>query len=243
MAAVIQWDPDSDTAIRSFREDDIDVPCLIPWRFLFIQEHTKKTFACPYHRCPSGDLAAASLEEIWNGAEAQAMRRALLQKTIPLYCLNHSAACPLIHKARAAGYTQPAPSSLEMGVNDYWAMGTGWFPLEYVPDAVRWCGAYADFCIDALDKRELRLEVVVFRPGLEADPIKGALHLDGELVSRFEVASPGWQDVSAPLVVEHRRDRLKVALVVDNPWIPAQCVPGNADARLLGVAVRRIWTF
>jgi hypothetical protein len=243
MAAILQWDPNQDVAIRQFVEPEIDLPCLIPWRFIFIQEHTKKTFACPYHAIPSGDLAKNSLDEIWNSEVAQEMRRSLLQKEIPLFCLNHSASCPVIMKARASGHTVPAQSKIEIGKNDFWMLDKGWYRLEYIPEPIRWTSERAAFRICAAGQRALRLEVLTLRPGLAAEPLKGRITLDGYEAGSFAIERPEWESLTLDIPMSCRKPELLGELVIDNPWVPKEAIPDNEDTRTLGVAVRRIWTF
>lgn len=57
---LIQWDAEVDSAVRGFAEEGVAIPCLIPWRFLFIQEHSQNVYACPYHRRPIANLDGRS---------------------------------------------------------------------------------------------------------------------------------------------------------------------------------------
>ncbi|HET9766174.1 MAG TPA: radical SAM protein, partial [Thermoanaerobaculia bacterium] len=98
---LLQWDARNDYAVHGFSEPEVPIPCLVPWRFLFIQEHTQRVFACPYHRHPYGDLRTDTLEEIWNGEAAQEMRFSLVAGEIPKFCRDHSAGCPLVMEAKS----------------------------------------------------------------------------------------------------------------------------------------------
>src|SRR5262249_48921556 len=133
LVCLLQWDAARDSAVQGFAEPGVATPCLIPWRFLFIQEHTQKVFACPYHRIPYGDLATASMDEIWNGETAQDMRRSLAGGKIPKFCCDHSAACPLLMAAGPRGSDVEIEDHITMGTNDFVHLAAGWYPLERIP--------------------------------------------------------------------------------------------------------------
>ena len=62
----LQWDASANSALRSFSEPGVAIPCLIPWRYLHIQQHSQKVYACPYHRATArrsdDELSGGDLE-------------------------------------------------------------------------------------------------------------------------------------------------------------------------------------
>ena len=239
MTTVIQWNPNYDTAVSQFREPDIDVPCLIPWRFIYIQEHSHKVVGCPYHTIPYGDLDKMSLQEIWNSKPIQEMRGSLLQRQIPRFCLNHSAACPVIAEAHANGYAPPAEAEIVFGENDYWFLGPGWFGLERIPEPVRWSAGNADFRIRTTASIALQIEMMTLREGLDSSPLTGSVWLGAKKLGRFSLDAPQWRTLIFPLAAADRMDEAHARLTVDETWTP----PSKSefgDTRKLGVAVRRI---
>jgi hypothetical protein len=240
MTTVIQWDAQNDVAIRKFRETDVDVPCLIPWRFLFIQEHTKKVFGCPYHTRPYGDLTTHSLDEIWNGANAQEMRGSLLKHDIQKFCLNNAAACPLIFDAMASGKFT-IEDHIEMGENDHWCLGPGWFRPEKFPDVARWTGPRADFQIKIAGKRAIRLEVVTARPNVQEEPTVGSVLVDDQPIGSFVLADHAWHTLLFSLPAKPNQETGRVSIITQNPFVPAELL-NNGDTRSLGIVVRRIQT-
>ena len=43
----LQWDAAADSAIRCFSEPGVTIPCLIPWRYLHVQQHSQKVYVLP----------------------------------------------------------------------------------------------------------------------------------------------------------------------------------------------------
>jgi MoaA/NifB/PqqE/SkfB family radical SAM enzyme len=258
----LQWDAGSDSALRGFSEAGVDIPCLIPWRYLHIQQHSQKVYACPYHKRPVGDVARQSLDEIWNGDTAMELRRALAARQIPAFCWNNSASCPLILRARNDGRAEPLTGDITMGESDHTQLEEGWHAVEELPDRVRWTSGRARFRIAAGGKSVLRLRCLTFRPDLRRDPTRGRLELDGRPIGRFRLACAGWHEFRFPLParrssVNGHPDVLTPSLVIENPWVPARTlrtsisepivgVPrvdvGSLDSRELGIVVQRIWT-
>ncbi len=238
MSTVIQWNPQYDTAVSQFREPGIDLPCLMPWRFLFIQEHSKKVIGCPYHTIPYGDLATMSLEQIWNSEPIQEMRRSLLDKQIPRFCLNHSASCPVIADAQVNGYRPPADAEIIVGSNDYWYFGAGWFGMERIPEPIRWTSDRATFRISTANRRALQIELMTSRPDLTTTPMKGAIWIGERKLGAFTIDDPNWQSLLFPIGKNDRLDELEATITIDRTW-----TPDNGDTRKLGIAVRRISTF
>ena len=242
MTTVIQWNPQHDTAVSQFREPGVDVPCLMPWRYMFIQEHSGKVVGCPYHTIPYGDLAQMSLQEIWNSEPIQEMRRSLLARQIPLFCLNHSAACPVIMEAIANGYTRPAEREITIGENDYWFLHSGWYGLERIPEPIRWTSGVAQFRISGLGSTALQIEFMTFRPGVAERPLTGSVMVDEQKLGTFALDSWAWQSWIFLIPKLNRVEDMRCRLIVDETWAPSSDAE-FCDNRQLGVAVRKISTF
>jgi MoaA/NifB/PqqE/SkfB family radical SAM enzyme len=232
---VLQWDAARDSAIRGFAEPGVATPCLIPWRFLFIQEHTKKVFACPYHRHPYGDLQTTTLEEIWNGEAARDMRRSLAGGDIPKYCLDHSAGCPLVMEAKSRP-RRDVTDHVTMGENDFHHLTAGWHPLELLPEPIRWTSGASDFQIRAAGGKELFVEATVWGK----DRIRGRVELEGRELGPFCVETNRWNVLSFGLPPTLADPVVRGRLLTEETWVPAQIGLGG-DTRQLGIAVRRIW--
>jgi MoaA/NifB/PqqE/SkfB family radical SAM enzyme len=257
VSILLQWDAAADSAIRGFEEPGVDIPCLIPWRFLHLQQHSNKVYACPYHKRPIGDLSESSIDDIWNGPTAIGLRTALAQAEIPQFCWNNAAGCPLIHRAKQT----PAGCSgdIVMGINDQGHLGHGWHGLEEIPERARWTSDRADFRIAAGNADVLAIRCLSYKPDLEHEPARGRLEIAGCTVGGFEIAGPGWQEVRFPLAnaaVPDNGTALSAAIVMDNCWVPAESLPasvfeavigsprivsGSRDTRTLGIVVQRIW--
>ena len=250
MTTLLQWDPAHDTAISKFREEGIDIPCLMPWRFLFIQEHTKKVFGCCFHKRPYGDLTRDNLEEIWNGNEAQEMRRSLLAKRVPKYCLNNSAACPIIHDLHVNRKTVDFESDIIIGQNDFWTLDEGWHPFEAIPEPVRWTRQVARAHLDVQNFRAVRIEAMTMIPTVDAKPVTGEVLMNGIRLGAIQLRDCSWQNLifAIPAAVRDQAEedgqvRAVLEIRLDETWRPSLCIPGNGDTRDLGIAVRRIRVF
>jgi len=237
---ILQWDAARDSAIRGFAEPGVETPCLIPWRFLFIQEHTSKVFACPYHRHPHGDLRQATLEEVWNSETAQEMRRSLSRGDIPKYCLDHGAGCPLVMEARSRPLRE-IEDHVTVGDNDFHHLTAGWHPLEHIPDPIRWTSGAAEFLLRTTGRRRLFVEAIIWgRDGTTKRSVRGRIEIEGRHLGSFRVDSDRWNLVSflLPRAVTGPVNRGRI--LMDQTWVLADEGLGN-DTRHLGIAVRRIW--
>jgi MoaA/NifB/PqqE/SkfB family radical SAM enzyme len=234
----LQWDPDRDSAIQGFSEPGVETPCLIPWRFLFIQEHNRKVIACPYHITPCGDLTTTSLDDIWNCETIQDMRRTLVRGDIPKYCLDHSASCPLVMKLQYESQERDIQDHITMGENDSIHLISGWYSLEYIPHPIRWTSRFSEFLIRITDQRQLFLEV--FGTHTAEHPIEGIVELEGQTIGQFNLIKQGWIVFSFILPTKINKQVAKMRIVMKQTWVPAEIGLGQ-DARQLGVAVCRIW--
>jgi MoaA/NifB/PqqE/SkfB family radical SAM enzyme len=233
---ILQWDAARDSAIRGFAEPGVETPCLIPWRFLFIQEHTAKVFACPYHRHPYGDLNTATLEEIWNSEAAQDLRRSLARGDIPKYCLDDSAGCPLVMEARSRP-PRDVSDHITVGENDFNHLTAGWHSLEHVPDPIRWTSKTSDFLIRVEGRERLLVEATLWGKGTA---VRGRIQIDGLDLGDFCVTSGAWNLLSFELPRTSAGPVVQGRILTDQTWVPAEEGLG-ADTRQLGIAVRRIW--
>lgn len=238
---LLQWDAARDAAIRGFSEPGVAAPCLIPWRFLFIQEHTQKVFACPYHRHPSGDLETASLEEIWNGEAAQDLRRSLARGEIPKHCLDHSSACPLVMETRN-GPPGEIEDHITVGENDFQHLIAGWHHLELVPEPIRWTSKASEFLLRTGGRKRLFVEAIVWGKGTAGRTVRGRIEVEGRHLGRFCVKSGRWNLLSfrLPRLRPLPGPVVRGRLLTEQTWVPADEGLGG-DTRQLGIAVRRIW--
>jgi len=234
----LQWDAAVDSTVRGFAEPGVDTPCLVPWRYMFIQEHTRKVFACPYHRDPYGDLTKSSLEEIWNGADAIELRASLGRGEIPKYCKDHSAGCPLVMAERNRSTLDQVEETVTIGENDFTHLVSGWHHLERVPYAMRWTSPASEFLIRDAGRPWLCIEAVA----LGRKSVRGRVEMEGRELGTFDVGDSGWQTLWYPLAPGEAPGRvLRGRILTDTPWSPGK--PGDGgDTRQLGIAVRRIWT-
>jgi MoaA/NifB/PqqE/SkfB family radical SAM enzyme len=260
----LQWDATADSALRGFAEPGVSIPCLIPWRYLHIQQHSQKVYACPYHKRPVGDLARDAVADIWNGEEVRELRTSLASGKIPQFCWNNSASCPLVMQARHESVDAEVSGDIIMGGNDHWHVDAGWHTVEEVPERVRWTTRRAAFRIAIGSHTSLCIRCQSFKPHLDREPVRGHLEIAGAVVGLICLARTGWQEFRWTLAPGHDpagSGRAKVgvvraAIVIDNPWVPAHvlesstCEPvigvprhttGSLDTRELGIVVQRIW--
>ncbi len=232
----LQWDAARDSAIRGFAEPGVATPCLIPWRYLFLQEHTKKAFGCPYHRIPFGDLATTELSEIWNGETAQDLRRSLAAGEIPKFCRDHSAGCPLVMAAEGSRLSGTIEDRIVVGTNDLGHLGSGWHPLEHHKEPIRWTSQRADFLLRTEGSTRLIVEALAWGK----EPVEGWIEVEGQRLGGFKVDGSDWHELAFPLPKAGIGIAARGAIGTDEPWSPT-ALGLSGDTRQLGVAVRRIW--
>ncbi|PYQ26409.1 MAG: hypothetical protein DMF56_24320 [Acidobacteria bacterium] len=239
VSCALQWDAARDSAIRGFAEEGVATPCLIPWRFLFIQEHTRKVFACPYHRYPYGNLETSTLEEIWNSDTARDMRRSLAAGEVPRYCLNHGAGCPLVMEEHTKPLLQ-VHCNIIVGENDFHQLREGWHTLDFAPAPIRWTSRDARFLVKTEGCTHLFVEANVWGTDDKPRAMEGSIELAGHELGRFHVEGPEWNLLEFLLPDGLDASCVEGHLITDEVWVPD---PGGrgGDTRELGVAVRRIW--
>jgi MoaA/NifB/PqqE/SkfB family radical SAM enzyme len=86
----------SESEIRNLSEPDVDIPCLFPWKFLFVQEHSKNVYVCCYTNMSVASLTKKTLDEIWNGEALKEIRYSLVDDKLPQFCIEHGNNCPLV---------------------------------------------------------------------------------------------------------------------------------------------------
>lgn len=236
ISCILQWDAERDSAIRGFAEPGVSTPCLIPWRYLFLQEHTKKVFGCPYHRIPFGDLSTTGLPEIWNGETAHGLRRSLAAGETPKFCRDHSAGCPLVMAAEGSRLEGTIEDRIVIGTNDHGHLGSGWHHLEHHKEPIRWTSRRADFLL----RTEGRTRLVVEALSWGREPAGGWVEIAGQRLGGFEVDASDWHELTFPLPRTGLGKATRGTIGTDDPWSPA-ALGLSADTRELGVAVRRIW--
>ena len=258
---LLQWDEAADSAIRGFAEPGVDVPCLIPFRFLHLQHHSRKVYACPYHIKPIGDLLDSPVEAIWNGAEAQQMRRSLLGGEVPAFCWNNSRR--LSHHRAVTRRADGAAG----GERDRHGRKRSVRPARGVASAGR------DSRAGALD---LGARLLRDRPGRQGDPLhplpelpawsrdrSGPRHHLARRRRARDVQSARGRDGTTcgfpcrlPVGRRRRARGSPAPSSPSNPWVPAavlvssvfeavlgrpKMIAGSRDTRELGIVVRRIW--
>jgi MoaA/NifB/PqqE/SkfB family radical SAM enzyme len=239
LKVALQWDAAVDSTVHGFAEPGVDTRCLVPWRYMFIQEHTQKVFGCPYHRDAHGDLTKASLEEIWNGPEAVELRTSLARGEVPKYCKDHSAGCPLVMAERNAATLEQIEDSVRIGENDFTHCVSGWHHLERVPYPIRWTSPVSEFLIRDAGRPWLCIEAVA----LGRKSVQGRVEMDGADLGAFDVGDQGWQTLWYRLPAADARGQVRRGRILTlTPWSPAPTGESGGDTRKLGIAVRRIWT-
>ncbi len=91
----INWD-NSKSEINNLAEPNVDIPCLFPWKFLFVQQHSKNVYICCYTNSAIDSLDRRQLDQIWNGQDIRKIRHDLSLGRIPQFCLKYGNNCPLV---------------------------------------------------------------------------------------------------------------------------------------------------
>ena len=200
---------------------------------------TRKGLRLPVSPHPYGDLRTATLEEIWNGETAQDMRRSLARGDIPKFCLDHSAACPLVMAARS----RPPPEDRRpchhgrerLRSPDRGLVPSGAHPGSHPLDVARPRSSSsarraAGGCSWRRSSGERTRDAVRPRPDRDRRPGPGKLPCEKRRWNCFSFRLP--RALAGPIV--------KGRILTKQTWVPAE--EGlSGDTRQLGVAVRRIW--
>jgi hypothetical protein len=241
----INWEG-SESEIRNVSEPDVDIPCLFPWKFLFVQEHSKKAYICCYTSMTIGSLKKQSLEEIWNCKIVQKMRRSLSDGNIPQFCMEHGINCPLV--AEAMNNDKPLKvtstridSGFVMGEKDTEHLGDGWYDLENFPPKTRWTKKEATMFLTLQGKRSLFIEAISHYPNIHQEHTKGHVALNGEIIGTFFLNNHKWKILNFNLPENKSDKEEEVSIFIENPWIPSK-VTDSPDNRELGISVHRVWS-
>ncbi len=92
---IIHWEA-AGSEINSLSVPGVDIPCLFPWKFSFVQEHSKNVYMCCYSNAVLGSVNTHSLEQIWNGDLITQVRKELVSGKVPEFCKIHGLSCPLV---------------------------------------------------------------------------------------------------------------------------------------------------
>jgi hypothetical protein len=146
---IIHWEP-SESEIKNLSVPGVNIPCLFPWKFLFVQEHSKNVCMCCYSDAVVGRVNKNTLEHIWNGKTMMEVRKSLVSGRIPELCRTHGLSCPLVlnnkNKTREETISaeKGSSSTVIMGDNDSEQCTGGWHELENFPPHIRWTSGKAD---------------------------------------------------------------------------------------------------
>lgn len=91
----IQWES-TDSEIGRYAEEGVNIPCLLPWKMLFVQEHSKNVYICCYSSGAVGNLNDTPIDKIWNSKSVKQIRESLIQGEIPKFCWTHGNNCALV---------------------------------------------------------------------------------------------------------------------------------------------------
>jgi len=141
------------------------------------------------------------------------------------------------------------PGTLEMGLGDEDQLGRGWFWRENWGKlgAVRWTSGRAEAYLGQ-DGRVARAVVRAYSGEPRLGPVSGRLvveHVatDGQTTPAGETAYALPPDTWTELTVPFRPGPgvVRVTIHAEPPRIPRDCIPGSADDRGLGLAIKRLW--
>lgn len=241
---IIHWEP-AESEIKNLSVPGVNIPCLFPWKFLFVQEHSKNVYMCCYSNALLGSVNKTSLEQIWNGKIMIEVRNSLANGKIPELCKKHGLSCPLVLQADQKRGVEPVAvdefkGDIVMGENDSEQCGDGWHDLEYFPPKVRWTTGKAEVLLRISDQHSLMLKALTHYPTITNNPIHGHIEIDGTAIGDFSVFNSEWHILKFTLPEQSNDKIIKVAIVIHEPWIPAEIMT-SSDHRVLGIAVQRIW--
>ena len=148
---------------------------------------------------------------------------------------------PLTAASALAGALGEPPDTLLVGGDGAAWLRAGWYGVEgHGADAFRWSAPDAAAVL-ALTGDQLWMEVGSSRPADHA-PVELAVVILGREIGRLPIpAAPEWQRVHVRVPADVPRGAAHVRLRVSHGWRPA-ARGAAADARLLGLRVRRIWS-
>jgi len=135
-------------------------------------------------------------------------------------------------------------NTIVMGNGEVFQLGSGWYDYEDWPPGIRWTGREA-FAFLKLENKETTFG---FRACPGPTEAHGQVWINGHQAGTFALAPGADHEVVVPLpeevrvgIVDGTVAQVEVRLCVENPFIPAQTMPGSTDQRELGIAVERLW--
>jgi len=241
---IIHWEP-SGSAINDLAVPGVNIPCLFPWKFLFVQEHSKNVYMCCYSNAAVGSVKTDSLDQVWNNKIMMEVRDSLGSGKIPEFCKTHGLFCPLVLKTKHKGNAEPAAfkelsSEIVMGGNDIEQLAGGWHDLEDFPPRVRWTTRKAYALMRIVDQHSINLKALTYYPAIKNHQINGHIEIDDVAIGDFTIVNSEWKILKFNLPKQSIGKIIKVAIVIHEPWIPAE-IMFSSDHRELGIAVSRIW--
>ena len=237
---MIAWDDENAMEARGVAEAGVDIPCLLPWRFLVVRESTKEVYGCCYHTRPIGSIARRSLDKVWNGRLMRKIRKTLVKGKIPMFCRVNSMACPLLMTEKRTTEPDRTGTRITMGPDDGLDREDGWYPVENLHPKIRWTSGKARFRLRRDSARTLALKCMCPKPDIKNRPLTGRVEVDGRMVGTFILKSPDWQTLHFELP-DSDNGLAHGEVIIDDPWRPSE-VADSVDDRTLGIAVREIWT-
>lgn len=242
---IIHWES-ADSAIKNLSVSGVKIPCLFPWKFLFVQEHSQNVYMCCYSDAVIGSVNKNSLEQIWNGKVMIELRDSLASGNIPELCKIHGLSCPLVLDHKHKGSAGPIievnelTSDIVMGETDIEQCIDGWHDLEDFPPRVRWTTKKANSRLRVMGQHRILIKALTYYPTITHNPIHGHIEIDDLTIGDFTIVNDDWNILKFNLPEQFSDKIIKVAIVIHEPWIPASLM-SSSDQRELGIAVHRIW--
>ncbi len=242
---IIHWEP-ADSEINNLSVPGVNITCLFPWKFLFVQEHSKNVYMCCYSNAMLGSVNNNSLEQIWNSNTIIKARKSLIAGKIPEICKMHGLSCPLVLKDKnktaieSVIAVKELTSDIVMGENDSEQCAEGWHDLEYFPPKVRWTSGKAEVLLRISNQRSIKVNALTYYPAISHETMTGHLEIDDLTIGDFKIANSEWNILKFGIPAQLVDKIVKITIVIHDPWIPAK-ITSSSDQRELGIAVNRIW--
>jgi len=138
---------------------------------------------------------------------------------------------------------------LEMGPGDEDQLGAGWFWLEDWGKlgAMRWTGGQAQAYLGQ-EGQAGRVVIRAYSGDARLGPVSGRLvvehvEIDGQVTpageTDYSLPPDTWAELTVPL--RAAAGLIRVTIRTEPLRVPRDCVPGSADHRGLGLAIKRLW--
>jgi hypothetical protein len=246
LSLTIQWEP-SESEIKNLSVPGVNIPCLFPWKFLFVQEHSKNVLMCCYSNAVAGRVNKNTLENIWNSKTMIEVRKSLARGKIPEICRIHGLSCPLVLKNKNMTSEETitaekgSSSKVIMGDNDSERCTGGWHDLECFPPHIRWTSGKADVLLKVANRhRYIMVKALTHYPAVKHEALHGHVELGNVHIGDFTLADCEWHTLKFTLPQPLNDESITMTIVIHEPWIPAE-ITSSSDQRELGIAVQRIW--